>query len=279
MVETLAALIRRASTELPPDIAAALVAARDREPVGSGAAFTLAALLDNAALAADTVVPMCQDTGTLSFWFDLPRGADPLAYEDAAREAVRAATRDGCLRLNVIAPDGSQISDNVADCNPAIHLRFHADPSAPARATLLMKGGGSENMSRQYSLPDTELAAGRDPDGVRKCVLDAIWRAQGNGCAPGIIGVCVGGDRAAGFEKAKEQLLRPLDDTNPDPALASLETRLFTEANSLGIGPMGLGGATTILGVKLCAAARLPASYFVTIAYSCWACRRASAAI
>jgi fumarate hydratase class I len=137
-----------------------------------------------------------------------------------------------------------------------------------------MKGGGSENMSRQYSLPDASIGAGRDLEGVRRCVLDAVQKAQGYGCAPGILGVCVGGDRACGFEEAKHQLLRRLGDKNPDPELASLEERILEEANSLGIGPMGLGGKTTLLGVKLGSRPRVPASFFVTVAYLCWAARR-----
>lgn len=129
-------------------------------------------------------------------------------------------------------------------------------------------------MSRQYSLPDRELGAGRDFDGVRKCVLDAVRRAQGYGCAPGFLGVCIGGDRASGYEFAKEQLLRAMDDVNEEPALAKLEKRILREANELGIGPMGLGGKTTLLGVKFGVRPRLPASYFVTVAYMCWAARR-----
>ena len=138
----------------------------------------------------------------------------------------------------------------------------------------MQKGGGSENMSCQFSLPDESLEAGRDLEGVRACILQAVWRAQGFGCAPGLLGVCVGSDRAEGFLAAKRQLLRPLGDASPEPELAALERRVLEEANALGIGPMGLGGKTTLLGVKIAARPRLPASYFVTVAYMCWACRR-----
>jgi fumarate hydratase class I len=139
-----------------------------------------------------------------------------------------------------------------------------------------MKGGGSENMSRQFSLPDASIGAGRDLEGVRRAVLTAVQQAQGYGCAPGILGVCIGGDRASGYEEAKLQLLRNLADTNPDPVLARLERRILREANSLGIGPMGLGGKTTLLAVKIGARPRVPASFFVTVAYLCWAARRRS---
>jgi fumarate hydratase class I len=139
-----------------------------------------------------------------------------------------------------------------------------------------MKGGGSENMSRQYSLPDASLSAGRDLAGVRKCILDAVRKAQGFGCAPGILGVCIGGDRATAYEVAKEQLLRPLGaaGASKDATLKRLEKEILKDANSLGIGPMGLGGKTTLLGVRIAARPRVPASFFVTIAYMCWACRR-----
>ena len=142
------------------------------------------------------------------------------------------------------------------------------------RVALLMKGGGSENMSMQFSLPDATLGAGRDLEGVRRAVLAAVQHAQGFGCAPGILGVAIGGDRASGFEEAKLQLLRNLADTNPDPRLARLERRILREANTLGIGPMGLGGKTTLLAVKIGSRPRVPASFFVTVAYLCWAARR-----
>ena len=277
LARQLADLIRRAATELPPDVADALRAARAAEAPGSPGAAALGTILENAGLACAGSVPVCQDTGTPAFWFDLPDGTPTLPIREAAREAVAAATAAGHLRLNVIdVPSGRQVSANFAPGSPAMHFRFGPAGTEP-RATLLLKGSGSENQGRQYSLPDDALGAGRDLEGVRRCLLDAVWRAQGAGCAPGILGVCVGGDRAGAFECAKEQLLRPLGDASPDPGLAALERRVLGEANSLGIGPMGLGGRTTLLGVKIAARARVPASYFVTVAYNCWACRRASA--
>ena len=276
---SLVALIRRASTELPGDVADAIRAARDAEPDGSPARAALGTILENEALARSSCVPACQDTGTPAFWFDLPDGTPTLPLREAVREAVAEATAAGLLRLNVIeVPSGRQVSSNFAPGSPVIHFRFGPAGTAP-RATLLLKGGGSENQSRQYSLPDDALGAGRDLEGVRRCVLDAVWRAQGGGCAPGVLGVCVGGERAGAYACAKEQLLRPLTDSSPDPDLAALERRLLDEANALGVGPMGLGGRTTLLGVKIAALPRVPASYFVTIAYNCWACRRATAAL
>ncbi|MBR1836036.1 MAG: fumarate hydratase [Kiritimatiellae bacterium] len=279
LAETLAGLLRKASSELPPDVLRALSAAHAAEAPGSPGRAALGTILENAELASRRSVPACQDTGTPSFWFDLPDGTPTLPVREAVREAVAAATASGHLRLNVIeVPSGKQVASNFAAGSPAIHFRF-GPAGSPARATVLLKGGGSENQSRQYSLPDSSLGAGRDLDGVRKCLLDAVWRAQGGGCAPGILGVCVGGDRAGAFAAAKEQLLRDLSDSSPAPDLAALERRVMAEAGELGVGPMGLGGRTTLLGVKIAALPRVPASYFVTVAYNCWACRRASCAL
>jgi len=139
---------------------------------------------------------------------------------------------------------------------------------------LMLKGGGCENVGSQYSLPDVHLGAGRDLKGVRKVVLDAVQKAQGQGCSPGILGVAIGGDRGSSYIASKETFFRKLDDNNPDPELNALEKRLSEEANSLGIGPMGFGGKTTVLGTKISGLHRLPASYFVSVSYMCWAFRR-----
>ena len=271
--EKIAGLIRRTSSRLSADVLQALAAAIRREAKGSSARMILETLVRNAALARRKGTPMCQDTGTLTFFVDERlRG---LVTPAAVKKAVAVATEKGWLRRNTIdSVSGRSINSNTCDGAPVIHYVPAKSRRAAPAVTLLMKGGGSENMSRQYSLPDAALGAGRDLEGVRRCVLDAVHKAQGYGCAPGILGVCVGGDRACGFEEAKHQLLRRLDDTNRDPALARLEKRLVKEANALGIGPMGLGGKTTVLGVKIGSRPRVPASFFVTVAYLCWAARR-----
>ena len=273
--EKIAGLIRRTSSRLSADVLQALAAAIRREAKGSSARMILETLVQNAALARRKGTPMCQDTGTLTFFVDERlRG---LVTPAAVKKAVAVATEKGWLRRNTIdSVSGRSINSNTCDGAPVIHYVPAKSRRAVPAVTLLMKGGGSENMSRQYSLPDAALGAGRDLEGVRRCVLDAVHKAQGYGCAPGILGVCVGGDRACGFEEAKHQLLRRLDDTNRDPALARLEKRLVKEANALGIGPMGLGGKTTVLGVKIGSRPRVPASFFVTVAYLCWAARRQS---
>ena len=293
-------LIRETSSSLPDDVLAALKSAQRREAKGSSAAVVLKTILDNCAIAKRRGTPLCQDTGTLTFFVDerLRRKVTP----EVIRRAVAVATEKGYLRKNTIdSVTGRSFDDNVADGAPVVHYvgsegvglgsdgvglgsdgvglgsgRTGLKGIKRPYVTLIMKGGGSENMSRQYSLPDAALGAGRDLAGVRKCVLDAVQKIQGYGCAPGILGVTIGGDRATGYEVAKEQLLRPLGEAAPSPLLKKLERRLLKEANSLGIGPMGLGGKTTLLGVKVAARPRVPASFFVTVAYMCWACRRRS---
>ena len=290
LVDQLVGLIRETSSSLPEDVLSALKSAAAREEKGSSASVVLETVLDNCRLAKKTGLPLCQDTGTLTFFVDerLRRKVTPAVL----KAAVAEATARGFLRKNCIdSVDGRSYDDNCAEGAPVVHY-VTADPGRNGEGdvptvTLLLKGGGSENMSRQYSLPDAALGAGRDLAGVRRCVLDAVQKIQGYGCAPGILGVCIGGDRATGYEVAKEQLLRPLDEkasargpsnrsNNQTIDLVRLERQLLDEANSLGIGPMGLGGKTTLLGLKLATRPRVPASFFVTVAYMCWAARRRS---
>lgn len=266
-------LIRRTSSDLPADVETALRRARRREKSNSAARWALDTILDNVHKARKRGAPLCQDTGALHFYCRVPDRFPILPLAAAIQTAVRAASRQGYLRENTIATlSGNAFPANVGPGAPVIHLEHQRGRNVEIR--LLMKGGGSENVSAQYRLPDARLNAGRDLAGVFRCVLDATQKALGNGCAPGILGICIGGDRATGADSAKQQLLRPLDDHAPDRRLTQLEKRLLTAANQLGIGPMGFGGATTLLGVKIGALCRVPASYFVSVAYMCWACRR-----
>ena len=272
LVERLAGFIQQTSSSLPEDAEQALRKAARREAKGSSARMILDTLLDNVKVARTAGTPVCQDTGTLTFFVEerLRRRVTPAVLG----KAVALATERGWLRRNTNDPvTGRSIDTNVCPGAPVVH---YVDGDGEGRISLLMKGGGSENMSCQMSLPDAGIGAGRDLEGVRRAVLSAVHRAQGYGCAPGILGVCIGGDRASGFEEAKLQLLRGLEDSNPDPALARLERRILRDANTLGIGPMGLGGKTTLLAVKIGARPRVPASFFVTVAYLCWAARRRS---
>ncbi|MBU4199848.1 MAG: fumarate hydratase [Verrucomicrobia bacterium] len=271
-------LIRRTSSDLPHDVTAALEKVRRKESASSPARWALDTILENVCLARERGAPLCQDTGTLLFDCRVPVGFDTLALSGAIRCAVRQATRLGYLRQNTIDTlTDKACAGNIGLGTPAIHLEYVRGSRVDIR--LIMKGGGSENMSIQYSLPDSRLKAGRDWDGVCRCVLDAVRRAQGNGCAPGVLGIGVGGDRATGAELAKRQLLRRLSDHAADPGLARLEKQILAAANKSGIGPMGCGGRTTLLGVKIGAMSRLPASYFVSVSYMCWAFRRRGVAL
>lgn len=273
MKKHLTELIRRTTSDLPADVELALRGSLAAEPLETQASLFLKAILENIGIARAQSAPICQDTGTLTFFWTVPRGTDTYELEQAAQEAVKEATLKGWLRQNTIDTlTGKSIPSNVTEGAPVCHFE-QADTKA-VEVWLVQKGGGSENMSSQFSLPDETLHAGRDLEGVRKCILQAAWQAQGFGCSPGILGVCIGADRGEGFLLAKKQLLRPLSDTSPVPELATLEKRIVAEANTLGIGPMGMGGKTTLLGVKITSAPRLPASYFVTVAYMCWVCRR-----
>jgi fumarate hydratase class I len=143
----------------------------------------------------------------------------------------------------------------------------------------MLKGGGCENGGVRYRLPDPSLRAGRDLEGVRRCVLHAVHAAQGRACPPYVVGVALSGARDAAAALAKRQLLRRLDDASPLAPLAELEARLTRESNLLGIGPAGLGGKTTVFAVKLAAEHRHPASFFVEVSFGCWAMRRAKVVI
>lgn len=273
LLASLVELIRRTSAEIPDDVNRALVAALEAEKKGSIAESALRIVERNIELAKRKSQPICQDTGSILFYVDAPMGLDQVGFEETAREAVREATRKGYLRQNSVdSITGANDGTNVGPGSPAVH--FHQHRGAGVEVRLVLKGGGCENVGAQYSLPLEKLKASRDLDGCRKVILDAVLQAQGKGCGPGILGVCIGGDRATGYEFSKKQFLRMLDDRNPDPVLDGLEQDVLRTANELGIGPMGFGGRTTLLGVKVCAANRVPASFFVSVSYMCWAFRR-----
>jgi len=271
--DTLHELIVRTSTDLPDDVEAAVHHARDIE-TDANARTTIDTMLRNAELARQRRLPICQDTGTILFWVRVPPGAlSQSEFTAAAEMAVLAATSAGVLRQNCVEPlTGRNTGTNLGYGSPVIH--WHEEPRADVAISLVLKGGGCENVGAQYSLPDATLGADRNLDGIRRCALDAVVRAQGQGCAPGVLGVCIGGDRATGYAESKELLLRRLGERSPVPELAELEERVLREANQLEIGPMGFGGRTTLLDVFMGARCRVPASYFVSVSYMCWAYRR-----
>ncbi|MFD2613470.1 fumarate hydratase [Paenibacillus gansuensis] len=274
--ESMYKLIVETSTNLPADVRRAVNAAKAKEDQGTRAALSLSTIAENIEMAECNVSPICQDTGMPTFVVHCPVGANQIQMKRDIREAVQRATKDSKLRPNSVdSLTGANSGDNLGPGTPVIHFEQWEKDEIDVR--LILKGGGCENKNIQYSLP-AELEglgkAGRDLDGIRKCILHAVYQAQGQGCSAGFIGVGIGGDRTTGYELAKQQLFRKVDDVNPNAELAQLEDYILDNANKLGIGTMGFGGAVTLLGCKVGVMNRLPASFFVSVAYNCWAYRR-----
>ena len=275
--ESVIKLITETSTNLPPDVRNAMAEAVAAENPATSAGTALSVIATNIDMACDNEGPICQDTGMPTFEIKTPVGANQITMKREIREAIKDATRLGKLRPNSVdSITGTNSGDNLGPGTPVMHFdQWENDDEIEIK--LLLKGGGCENKNIQYSLP-TQLEhlgrAGRDLDGIRKCILHAVWQAQGQGCSAGAIGVAVGGDRTSGYQHAKQQLFRTLDDTNSDAQLAALEDYVMRAANTLNIGTMGFGGGVTLIGCKIGALNRLPASFFVSVAYDCWAFRR-----
>ena len=269
-------LIVETSTNLPPDVRAAMSLTAAAETPGTQSAQALDIILSNVDMAACDTGAICQDTGMPTFIVHTPVGVNQIHIRKAIEGAVAEATRLGKLRPNSVdSITGKNSGNNLGVETPVIHFEQWEEDDVEVR--LILKGGGCENMNAQYSVPcmlDHLGRADRDLEGVRKCILHAVWKAQGLGCAPGALGVCIGSDRAHGYDLAKGQLFRTLDDVNPDASLAKLEAEIMEEANKLGVGAMGFGGKASLIGCKITAANRLPASFFVSVAYECWAFRR-----
>jgi fumarate hydratase class I len=276
--DTFIEIIRKTSAELPKDVIQAIEAGRKQETEGSRGDYALGIIEKNIGLAKVKSAPLCQDTGSILFYVHYPRKLDGELLGKIIRKAVVAATKKGYLRQNSVdSLTGKNNGTNVGPGTPTLHLEPWSKDRFDIR--LILKGGGCENVGAQYSLPDSRVGAGRDLAGVKKCVLDAVQQAQGKGCGPGVLGVVIGGDRATGYAVSKEQFLRKMGDSSPVPELAQLEKECTELANQLGIGPMGFGGKTTLLGVKAAALNRLPASFFVSVSYMCWAYRRQGAVV
>src|SRR5258707_3047580 len=269
-------LITQTSTNLPPDVRAAMGLALETETPGTQSAQALGIIASNIDMALQDEGPICQDTGMPTFIVHTPVGVNQLQLKKAIREAVAEATRRGKLRPNSVdSLTGKNSGDILGTETPVIHFDQWEEDEIEVK--LILKGGGCENKNIQYSVPCTLEHLGRadrNLEGVRKCLLHAVWQAQGQGCAPGALGVCIGSDRAHGYDLAKGELFRTLDDVNPDPVLAKLEAGIMEEANRLGVGAMGFGGKASLIGCKITAANRLPASFFVLVAYDCAPFRR-----
>ncbi|MBU1089256.1 fumarate hydratase, partial [Patescibacteria group bacterium] len=272
-------LIRETSTNLPADVVEALIQARNSESKtlpsqkrGSCGNLSLEVILKNIELAQNQKTPICQDTGSLTFFVK----AEPSTWkkiEKAIRSAVRKATKEGILRPNAVDSISGKNLGNI----PKIEFDFStSSKKGNVEIALLLKGGGSENVSAQVALPvQTDFGfAKRDSEGVKLVALQILKNAGGKGCPPGIISIAIGGDRASGFALAKKNLLKKIGEENPNLKLKKLEAEIICAANKLKIGAGGLGGSATLLDCKVDCLHRHPASFFVSAAYSCWACRR-----
>jgi fumarate hydratase, class I len=272
--EAIVELYRKAATSIPADVMSALQHVHRKEQKGSNAALALSVILENISGAVKTVRPVCQDTGVPVFFVKVPAGLSHLQIRSTIIKATQIATREIPLRPNAVDILTEKNSgDNTGIGFPVMYI--DQIKGRKLFIDLLLKGSGSENIGQLYKLPFEELQAERNLEGVRKCVLETVYKAQGKGCPPYVIGVGIGATKDQVTRLSKEQLLRRLDDLNQYPVLSRLEKKIGNDINSLGIGTIGLGGRTTSLGVKIGINHRHPASYFVDISVSCWADRRA----
>ncbi|MBE0700839.1 MAG: fumarate hydratase [Acholeplasmataceae bacterium] len=229
-------------------------------------------IIENDEIASENKEPMCQDTGMvvvfIEIGYDVHLNGD---LYDAVNEGVRQAYKEGYLRKSVTKHPITRGNSN--DNTPAIiHTRLVKGNQI--RITLAPKGGGSENMSLvKMLIPSDGL------EGIKKLVLKSIFEAGGKPCPPLVVGIGIGGNLEKSALIAKEAIMRDIDDVNPDPILAKLETEWLDEINRLGVGPMGFGGSTTALAVKIAAYPCHIASLPVAINIQCHASRHQSAII
>lgn len=266
-------LLKLAVTELPGDVKQALQQAYKKEESEVGKT-QLKNILENVKLAERNRMPMCQDTGIITFYIKVgSQFADLDKIEKSLSEATIRATKEIPLRPNAVNPFSLRnTGNNTGRYIPFLNWELVRGNSL--ELTVMPKGGGSENVSVLGM-----INPGQGIAGLKKFVVDSVIAAGAKPCPPNILGVAIGGGSDIAMKLAKAALLRPLDQPNADPKLAKLEKELFNLVNSTGIGPMGLGGKATVLGVKVDYAHRHPASYPVAIEFQCWAARRAAATI
>lgn len=266
-------LVRQAVIYLPEDVKQALKKAYMEETSEAGKT-QLKAILDNIELAEKYQAPICQDTGTIIFYVSAGaevKGLDKV--ESALINATRRATKEVPLRPNAVDPFTQKNSgDNTGRFIPYVH--WEIVPGDALELTVMTKGGGSENVCLTGM-----LVPGEGINGLKKFVIESVIKAGAQPCPPTILGVAMGGGTDIAMKLAKKALLRPLNEPNPNPEIAKLERELYEAANMTGIGPMGLGGKTTVLGVHVEYAFRHPASFPAAVAFNCWAARRATARI
>jgi fumarate hydratase subunit alpha len=266
-------ILKQAVIYLPEDVKQALKKAYAEETSETGKT-QLKAILDNIELAEKYQAPVCQDTGTIIFYVKAGTKAKDLdKIESALINATRRATKEVPLRPNSVDPFTQKNSgDNTGRNIPFLH--WEIAPGDGIELTVMTKGGGSENVCVTGM-----LVPGEGIKGLKKFVIDAVIKAGAQPCPPNILGIAIGGGVDIAMKLAKKALLKPLNEINQDAEIAKLEKEIFEAANMTGIGPMGLGGKTTVLGVHVDYAFRHPASFPAAVAFNCWAARRATARI
>ncbi|MCF7861484.1 fumarate hydratase [Candidatus Woesearchaeota archaeon] len=269
MIGKIVELYRRVSTTLPDDVMAKLDDAFCNE-TNDSAKNVLGKMLDNARLASGGKVPICQDTGTPIFYVKRTADVSEVKIKKDINEASRIATEQSILRPNSIDSSNEQIIGNVPEIYfKEVDTEAERDATSKVDIRLMLKGGGSENITQVYSLPGNIgrfKGLQRDIDGVRKCVIDAVLKAQSKACPPYVIAAAVGGTVAGAAKKSKLMLF--------DDIGVGTDEKLLSEINNLGIGPVGLPGRTVALDAKIGYGVRHPASYFVVVSFSCWCTRR-----
>ena len=261
--------MRIAATQLPSDVVDALRAARERETSPLGAA-QLDAILENVDIARDGSIPMCQDTGIQTFFVDAGTDSPFLGrVKGWIDRAVVEATEAIPLRPNTVDPfSGENPGDNTGRHMPFVNWEIVDGDGI--RITVLPKGGGSENMSTVKMLPP-----GVGLKGIQKAVVEHVVSCGGKPCPPTIVGVGIGGGADIALKLGKKAILREIGSAHPEPEIAAFERELLELINRSGVGPMGVGGATTSLAVHVEVAHRHPASLPLGILIQCWADRRA----
>ncbi len=271
--ETCFKLIKQASTILPKDVIKALEKAKSYE-TDSTAKSQFDAILSNIKLARDKELPLCQDTGIFSFYLEAGTGFPNLdQIPTIITDVVKKSTKEIPLRPNTVDPfTGKNTGDNTGRYIPYIDWTLVSGDTL--KITVLPKGGGSENMCKLGM-----LSASGGIKAVKHFVIDSIIEAGAKPCPPNIIGIGIGGGSDIAMKLAKKAVIKPIGENHPNENVADLEKEILHAANMTGIGPMGLGGKTTILDVHIEYAHRHPASLPVAVVFQCWSARRASAMI
>ena len=271
-------LITEAATRFPGDIKKKINLSYERE--GGVAREILGEIRKNISLAQKKKYPICQDTGIMNFFIRIPAYFPKDEFKKNTFKALKKLIKDGIVRHNATysLDDFPNLSPEEIKSGANVNFYFTEHRQAKIKVDLLLKGGGSENMSQQFSLPSLKIKSRRDQEGILKCALEAVKKAGGKGCPPGILGIAVGGDRSTGYFHAKKQLLRKATEIS-NKEIKTFEEKITGECNKLNIGPGGTGGKSTILYTKICFLPRHPACFYVTIAYNCWALRRAGGSL